>query len=172
MKHALTLTIAFAAALAVPIAAGAAPAQTGRAAIAAQVQKQLRGDPANHSQADIYMAIKPVDIDGDAIADWQVDWKSFGNRWCGTGGCRYQLWLGRAKGSPRLVFDRQMRELTITQRESRAVFVFDFHGGECGGFGSQACPGEFAWEPATKALVLLPTPAHHTAVDEPLVFGR
>lgn len=163
------LALTFALAASVPTPAAAEPA---RASIAAQVQQQLRGDFTKHSQADIYMAIQPVDIDGDAHPDWQVDWKKFGAGWCGTGGCRYQLWLGRAKGGPRLVFDRQMRELTIEQREGSAVFVFDFHGGECAGFGSQSCPGEFTWDPAAKALVLLPTPARHTAVVDPLVFGR
>ncbi len=165
---ALTLTgslLAAAPALAEPVA-------SARAAIAAKVQTQLRGDFTKHSQADIYVAIEPVDIDGDAHPDWQINWKAFGAGWCGTGGCRYQLWLGRAKGAPQLVFDRQMRGLTIEQRDGRTVFVFDFHGGECGGFGSQACPGEFTWDPGAKALVLLPTPARHTAIEDPLVFSR
>ncbi len=170
MRRFLAITLVAAAGLLTP--ALAEPAPSARAAIAGMVQQQLRGDFTKHSRADIYMAIQPVDIDGDAHPDWQIDWKAFGAGWCGTGGCRYQLWLGRAKGGPRLVFDRQMRKLTIEQREGSAVFVFDFHGGECGGFGSQACPGEFTWDPAAKALVLLSTPARHTAVENPLVFGR
>jgi hypothetical protein len=170
MRRRLALTCV--AVLGLPAPALAAPAPPDRAAIAAQVQQQLRGDFAKHSQADIYMAIEPAEIDGDGLPDWQVDWKGFGAGWCGTGGCRYQLWLGRAKGGPKLVFDRQMRELTIEQREGRRVYLFDFHGSECGGFGSQACPGEFAWDPASKELVLLPTPARRTAVEDPLVFGR
>jgi hypothetical protein len=150
----------------------AQPSQDGRASVAGQIQKQLHRDLTKLNQADIYMAIKPVDIDGDGLQDWQVDWNEFGSAWCGTGGCRYQLWLGRAKGGPKLVFDRQMRELTIAQREGRVVFVFDFHGGECGGFGSQECPGEFTWDAGAKKLVLLPTPARHTAVEDPLLFNR
>ena len=167
MQRLLALTLALAA-----LAPTMAAAEPARATIAAQVQQQLRGDFTKHSQADIYMAVLPADIDGDANPDWQVDWKAFGAGWCGTGGCRYQLWLGRAKGGPRLVFDRQMRALTTELRGGRTVYAFDFHGGECGGFGSQACPGEFTWDPAAKALVLLPTPAWHTAVENPLVFGR
>jgi hypothetical protein len=152
--------------------AAADSASAARAAIAQQVQQQLRSNPAGHSQADIYMAITPVEVDGDAVPDWQVHWKDLGAGWCGTGGCRFQLWLGRAKGAPKLIFDRQMRKLTIEQRDGRPVFVFDFHGSECSGFGSQACPGEFAWDARAKALVLLPAPARHTAVESPLVFGR
>lgn len=162
--------ILVAAGLATPVFAETAA--TGRAAVAAQIQQQLQRSLAKHSQADIYMAIQPVDIDGDGVQDWQVDWNAFGSAWCGTGGCRYQLWLGRAKGGPKLVFDRQMRELTVEQRDGRTVFVFDFHGGECGGFGSQQCPGEFTWEAKAKQLVLLPTPARHTAVADPLLFDR
>ncbi len=169
MRIALAL-ILVAAGLPSPALAERAP--TARAAIAAKVQQQLQGDFAKHSQAEIYMAIQPVDIEGDAIQDWQIDWKAFGAGWCGTGGCRYQLWSGRTKGEPRLLFDRQMRALSIEQRDGNTVFVFDFHGGECGGFGSQACPGEFTWDAVAKALVLLPTPARHTAVENPQVFGR
>jgi hypothetical protein len=170
MYRAFALTLA--AAVLVPALAHAEPAPSARAAIAAEVQRQLWGDFHTHSQADIYIVMQPVDIDGDTVQDWQIAWKAFGSAWCGTGGCRYQLWQGRAKGTPRLVFDRQMRELAIERRAGRTVFVFDFHGSECGGFGSQACPGEFAWDAAAKALVLLPTPARHTAVEDPLVFGR
>jgi hypothetical protein len=170
MRIVFALTLALTIAVLTP--ALAKPAQSARAAIAEQVQRQLRGDFAKHSQADIYLAIQPVDIDGDSHPDWQVDWKTFGAGWCGTGGCRYQLWLGRKKGGPQLVFDRQMRELTIVPRGGRPVFVFDFHGSECGGFGSQECPGEFAWDPTAKALVLLPTPARRTGIEDPVVFGR
>jgi hypothetical protein len=170
MRRVFAFTLAAVASLGTP--ALAEPVPSARAMIAAQVQQQLRGDPAKHSQAEIYMAIRPVDIDGNNLADWQIDWKAFGAGWCGTGGCRYQLWLGRAKREPRLVFDRQMRGLKIDRRDGRTVFVFDFHGGECGGFGSQPCPGEFTWDARAKALRLLPTPARHTAVENPLVFGR
>jgi hypothetical protein len=170
MLRKLALILATAAAALTPSFASSKP--NAGALIAERVQQQLRGNFSKHGQAEIYMAIQPVDIDGDANPDWQLNWNAFGAGWCGTGGCRYQLWLGRAKGSPKLVFDRQMRELSIEQREGRTVFMFDFHGGECGGFGSQACPGEFAWDPAAKALVLLPTPARRTAVENPLVFRR
>ena len=65
-----------------------------------------------------------------------------------------------------------LRGIDIMTGRGQTVFVFDFHGGECGGFGSQACPGEFAWDPAAKGLTLLPTPALHTAVEDPVVFDR
>lgn len=141
-----------------------------REAIARSITKALRGGPAAISQAEVYMAIRSVDIDGDNVTDWQVEWNDLGSGWCGTGGCRYQLWLGRSRGAPQRVFDRQMRELAIVQRNGRNVFVFDFHGSECGGFGSQPCPGEFVWDAAARAMVLLPTPARHTSVADPLIL--
>ena len=146
----------------------AAKAPAGpKAEIAKVLTRQLKGGYARHSQAEIVRAIKPVDINGDGIQDYQVNFTVFGSAWCGTGGCRYQLWLGRKSGVPIRVFDRQMRDLSIERRGARNVFVFDFHGSECGGYGAEACPGEFSWNAKRGRMVLLPTPAKHTAVSDP-----
>lgn len=145
-----------------------APAEP-KAEIAKVLTRQLRSDFTRHSQAEIRAAIKPVDINADGIQDWQVDFNAFGSAWCGTGGCRYQLWLGRKSGMPLRVFDRQMREVQIERREGRIIFVFDFHGTHCGGFGAEACPGEFAWSAKRGRMVLLPTPARHTSIVDPIV---
>jgi len=61
-----------------------------------------------------------------------------------------------------------MRSLDIQKRSGRIVFVFDFHGSECGGFGAQACPGEFTWNARRGRMVLLPTPKKHTSISNPL----
>jgi hypothetical protein len=139
-----------------------------RAVIAKSLTQTLRDDFTKHSNKQIKAAIKPVDINADGIQDWQVDFNAFGAAWCGTGGCRYQLWLGQRNGKPIRVFDRQMRSLEIVKRGRRVVFVFDFHGGQCGTTGAEACPGEFTWSPKRARMVLLPTPAKHTAVQEPI----
>lgn len=162
LAAALILSLAIA-----PAQAKAPPSP--KAEIAKVLTRQLKSDFARHSQAEIIAAIEPVDINGDGIQDWQVNWNAFGSAWCGTGGCRYQLWLGRRSGAPIRVFDRQMRELNIENRDGRIVFVFDFHGSECGGFGSEACPGEFAWSAKRGRMVLLPTPARRTGVGAPIV---
>ena len=143
-----------------------------RSAIAKRLTVDLRDDFTKHSQATIRAAIKPVEINSDGVQDWQVDWNAFGAAWCGTGGCRYQLWLGRRKAAPLLVFDRQMRELDIQQRGARTVFVFDFHGSECGGTGNIACPGEFSWSTKRGRMVLLPTPGKHTSMSNPIDYGQ
>jgi hypothetical protein len=136
--------------------------------IAKVLTRQLKSGYSRHTQTEIRAAIKPVDINADGIQDWQVNFTDFGSAWCGTGGCRYQLWLGRKSGVPIRVFDRQMRDLVIERRAGRIVFVFDFHGRECGGFGAEACPGEFSWSAKRGRMVLLPTPAKHTAVTNPI----
>ena len=143
-----------------------------KAAIAKVLARQLKGDYNRNSPADINAAIEPVDINADGIQDWQVNWNTLGNAWCGTGGCRYQLWLGRKNGVPIRVFDRQMRALEIQKRAGRIVFVFDFHGTQCGDTGAQECPGEFTWSARRGRMVLLPTPARHTSIPQPIVpFG-
>jgi hypothetical protein len=162
LAAALILSIAIA-----PVEAKAPPSP--KAVIAKVLTRQLKTDFVRHSRAEIMAAIEPVDINADGIQDWQVNWNAFGSAWCGTGGCRYQLWLGRRSGAPIRVFDRQMRELAIENRAGRIVFVFDFHGTHCGGFGAEACPGEFAWSAKRGRMVLLPTPARHTSMSAPIV---
>lgn len=137
--------------------------------VAKVLTRQLKSGYSRHSQAEILAAIQPVDINGDGIQDYQVNFTVFGSAWCGTGGCRYQLWLGRKSGVPLRVFDRQMRDLVIEKRASRTVFVFDFHGSHCGGFGAEACPGEFVWNAKRGRMVLLPTPAKHTSTTNPIL---
>lgn len=157
-------------ALATPLCA-AQPLGT-KAMIAKAVTREVRSDFTRHSQAEIQAAISARDINADGLQDWQVDYSSLGAAWCGTGGCRYQLWLGRKNGVPKLVFDRQMRELKVTRKNGAIIFVFDFHGSECGGFGSEACPGEFAWSAKRGRMVLLPSPKKHTAISDPIGFGQ
>ena len=167
MYRSAALSFAAAVLLAAP-ALAKAPADP-RAEIARVLTRQLKGDFTPHSQAEIRAAIRPVDINGDGIQDWEVDFNTFGSAWCGTGGCRYQLWLGRAKAAPIRVFDRQVREHEAVRRDGRIVFVFDFHGSQCGGFGSEVCPGEFAWSAKRGRMVLLPTPGKHTSTAAPVL---
>ncbi len=119
---------------------------------------EVRRDGMPAKQADMRAAISAVTINTDGIEDFQVKWESLSSpAWCGTGGCRYQLWLGSAAGSPRIVFDNQMRELTTRSVGGEMIFDFDFHGGVCGGYGAEACPASFAWDGTIKRMVERPT---------------
>ena len=165
----LKLATATAIVAALLLTPAAARTPTGpKAAIAKVLTRQLQGGFSTHSQTAIYAAIKPADINHDGVPDWQVDFDAFGSAWCGTGGCRYQLWLGQKNGVPRRVFDRQIRTVEHEQRGDQIVFVFDFHGSECGGYGSEACPGEFTWNANRGRMVLLPTPRKHTSQRSPI----
>jgi hypothetical protein len=61
-----------------------------------------------------------------------------------------------------------MRSVDIQSRPGLIGFVFDFHGSECGGFGSQECPGHFTWSAKRGRMVLLPTPKKHTSISNPI----
>ena len=167
-KSRFAASIAVAALLTLNPAAARAPQGT-KAAIAKIISAELRKeDFSRHSQADVFAAIKPADINSDGVTDWQIDWNAFGSAWCGTGGCRYQLWLGQPSRPPRKVFDRQARQVTVLHRKGLVVYRFDFHGGECGGYGAEFCPGEFSWNAKRGRMVLLPSAKRHTAVADPI----
>jgi hypothetical protein len=129
------------------VAVHAAPKPDSRAAIAKAIQNSMDGDPEPMSVSRLKSAMKRVDIDGDAIPDWQVNWEKYGSAsWCGTGGCRYQLWRGVAGGDPVIVFERQVREVKTRKTALGTVFDFDFHGSVCGGFGVEECPASYGWD--------------------------
>jgi hypothetical protein len=131
-----------------PARASAPPRQVA-AAIAAELRKS--GEKA--SPARQRGALTPIDIDGDGLRDWAVDWGKLSlPGWCGTGGCRYQMWRGTAGGSLALVFDQQVRATTIRTAGGERVFDFDFHGSTCRTFGAAECLVSFAWDPKAGRL--------------------
>ncbi len=92
-----------------------------------------------------------VDINGDGITDWRVDFRDMWG-WCGTGGCQQELWLGRADGGVTQVFGTQVLEFKMTSRKTGAVLDLDFHGAVCRLTGSEACPRRFIWNSAEAAF--------------------
>lgn len=95
---------------------------------------------------------KRVDINGDGIADWRVDYEGEIG-WCGTGGCRMALWLGRPDGALTPVFDTQVREFRLKARKTGAVLDVDFHGSACGGAGVIPCPRRYVWDSSLGAFM-------------------
>jgi hypothetical protein len=95
---------------------------------------------------------KKVDINGDGIADWKVDFSGKAG-WCGTGGCRMELWLGKPDGGVTPVWDEGVREFKLRPRKTGAVVDVDFHGSVCGGAGVMACPRRYVWDAAEAAFV-------------------
>ncbi len=88
---------------------------------------------------------KRVDINGDKIADWKVDFQNEAG-WCGTGGCRIELWLGRPQGGLTPVWEIGVREFRLKSGKTGATVDVDFHGSACGGAGVQPCPRRYVWD--------------------------
>ena len=135
-----------------------APARTepdsGREQIAAIVSAEIASDSQVISAAKVRAAIRPIRIDADGLTDYAVDWERFTfAAWCGTGGCRYQLWRGVTGGMPQIVFDRQVREVKQRKVGRDVVFDFDFHGSVCGGYGVELCPASFSWDAKAGRMV-------------------
>jgi hypothetical protein len=133
--------VAFAAAsiLASPGAAKA-PAR-----VLAAISADLKADEPKATPARIARGLRAVDVDRDGTLDYLFTLDKIPG-WCGSGGCRVQLWLNPRNGRPRKVFDRQVRETLFRTVQGRRIVDFDLHGSACHTFGAAACPASFTWD--------------------------
>lgn len=92
-----------------------------------------------------------ADINDDGVTDWVVDFEKSPNAsyFCGTGGCRHQIYVSNAGGTFDLVMDTQVRAFKLRRSKGKAVLDVDFHGSVCGGFGVDPCPRGYVWSDAT-----------------------
>jgi len=99
-----------------------------------------------------------LDVNADGVADWRVDYEHAPNPslWCGTGGCRNELWVSRPGGGYQLAVQSGMRLLKLTPRREGARLDLDFHGSTCGGYGVQECPRSYVWNEAERAFTPFP----------------
>lgn len=102
--------------------------------------------PAAFRQAPAAM-FRKVDIDGDGRPDWRVDYEKSPNPsfFCGTGGCRTELYQARADGSFRMVFGATVRQFRLSGPAKARLLDVDFHGSVCGGYGVDNCPRRYGW---------------------------
>lgn len=107
------------------------------------------GPPLREPPAKMF---KRVDINGDGLTDWKIDFDGQMG-WCGTGGCRMELWLGQPDGGLNPVWNVGVREFKLKPRKTGAVVDVDFHGSACGGFGAMECPRRYVWDEAEGAFV-------------------
>jgi hypothetical protein len=90
-------------------------------------------------------AARAVEVSLDGIADWVIDFEAFGFAgWCGTGGCRRQLWVSH-DGRHVLAFDAQALEFDLRTAVGPPVIDVELHGVYCSGTGSDPCPRAFTW---------------------------
>lgn len=89
-----------------------------------------------------------VDINGDGTPDWRVNYEKAPNPsfFCGTGGCRQELWVSEPGGGHRRVMSVGARLLKVSRRGGVTRLDLDFHGSVCDGYGVQACPRSYLWD--------------------------
>lgn len=105
-----------------------------------------------------------LDVNADGVPDWRVDYEHAPNPslWCGTGGCRTEVWVSRPGGGHQLAIQSGMRAFKLTPAKGGARLDLDFHGSTCGGFGAQACPRSYVWSEAERDFLPVPTPKEAT----------
>ena len=119
--------------------------------------------PANLTTPPARMFSK-IDINGDGKPDWRVDYEHAPNAslWCGTGGCRNELWVSGPGDSYRRVMSVGMRLFKLSRRGGVTRLDLDFHGSLCGGYGVQACPRSYFWSEQTGAFLETAAPGGRT----------
>jgi hypothetical protein len=178
MKHRTLLLLAAGLALSGAVYAKSKSGDA-RKFVTEQVKSSVKNDTVvKPTKEQIAAAITQTDLNRDGLTDFVVDYSKFTSpAWCGTGGCRYQLWLGAASKTAKIVFDQQMREVNTRQGAYGTIFDFDFHGGVCGKSGSEACPISFAYDTPSGAMIAVPIPGkkkvkRRTDPIDPMYSGK
>lgn len=108
-----------------------------------------------------------LDVSADGVADWLLDFDALGDPgWCGTGGCRHQLWVSDGPGFV-LALDAWVVEVASRDGGSRTLDV-QLHGTHCARPGNAPCVRSLAWSPARKALEEVAGPDGGTLLTGPL----
>lgn len=93
---------------------------------------------------------RQVDVNHDGIGDWHVDFERANPiGWCGSGGCRHQLYVSRKGGDHVLAFDENARAFAV--RGGRVMV--EVYGSYCGTAGVVECRRSFAWSAREGRLV-------------------
>lgn len=91
-----------------------------------------------------------IDVNGDGIPDWRVDYEKAANAslFCGTGGCLQQVYVSR-NGGYVLAFARTAGTFALSKTKGERVLDIDFHGSVCDGAGVDECKRRYAWDEAS-----------------------
>ena len=158
--------------LAGPTQAAGGPPDSVRRAVQAEIDAVMAPDPDDPEDADYNpppftasaAMFRRVTINDDGVAEWRVDFEKAPNAsyFCGTGGCRQQLWVSNPAGGFDRVMDRQARIMKLRRTRGGARLDLDFHGTVCGGFGVDPCPRGYVWSDATRRFVAAIGPGGET----------
>lgn len=123
-------------------------------------------DPRPLAQWDDDYAAR-LDVSPDGIADWNLDFNALGYPgWCGTGGCRHQLWVSDGKGYV-LALDEYVVEIAPRDGAAHTLDV-ELHGGFCNEPGNAPCSRSFTWNAGRHALDEMPNASGLTLLTGPL----
>ncbi len=96
--------------------------------------------------------LTPLDVSADGVTDWLVDFIVLGTpNWCGTGGCREQLWVSDGRAY-RLALDEHVIEISVRAGTARTLDL-ELHGTWCNRPGNAPCSRSFEWDPSHRRLV-------------------
>ena len=152
LAAALLLT-GFSTALAAP-----GPPEAVRAAVRTEIDAVLSSpepDEPAWIRTPTAAMFRRVDINDDGVADWRIDYEKAPNPsyFCGTGGCRQQIWVSNAAGGYDLAFNLTVRTFRLHRKDGGVVLDVDFHGSTCNGFGVDECPRGYGWAKADRRFV-------------------
>lgn len=101
---------------------------------------------------------RKVDLNGDKIADWAVYFEEAPNAsyFCGSGGCRYELYVGKPDGTWKQVFTRTGGDLKFTGPKSARGIEIGYHGTVCDSFGADECLRAYRWDAGVDGYVEVP----------------
>ncbi|MCI3131534.1 hypothetical protein [Phenylobacterium aquaticum] len=137
-------------ALALALIGGAGPPPE----LVASVQAELKDQP--DAPSDAAKLFRRVDINGDGLQDWRVDYSSIDDL-CTSGGCLQKLYLARPGGGYTLVLHTQIRNMFRLShtREGHRLDV-EVHGSNCGPKWPSECLRSFLWNEADGRFVEIP----------------
>lgn len=133
-----------AACLAAPAAIAAMPPPIVERAVAAAEHacRAAGGQPNTEAMLGVQ------DLNDDGGEDWSVDFARLrcggaANPFCGSGGCRLQIYLWGGGSRWELAFDEVVHAVRMEDRGSGRVLVVQYGGSVCGKANSQTCPREY-----------------------------
>lgn len=152
LAAALLLT-GFSTALAAP-----GPPEAIRAAVRAEIDAVLSSpepDEPAWIRTPTAAMFRRVNINDDGVADWRIDYEKTPNPsyFCGTGGCRQQIYVSNAAGGYDLAMNTQVRLFKLRRSRGQTLLDVDFHGSVCGGYGVDPCPRSYVWSTAAARFV-------------------
>lgn len=153
-------------------AVAAGPPQAVRKPVEAWYGERMK-DMVDPEQPDAFKIAVPadmysrIDVNGDGIDDWLVNYEQAQNPsfFCGTGGCQRQVYVSRAGGWV-LVLSRTIGTFKLGKAGGERILDIDFHGSVCGGAGADECQRRYAWDEAAGRFLERPNRRGDTWLED------